>query len=254
MTRRSPRSSFFFFNDTATTEIYTLSLHDALPILEHVAYAGEQVDHEAGAADDRLERGAGPGHGVARLEQHLAFEAHGVGHEVAEARAAADLLREAERRVVPRVRAERPDLVLVGPLGRETGGRERERRRQHHELPHRPLLRACAPRGVDAARHAGSERGRRASCSVRSGSRPRTPGPPSARAPHRAPRDRRAPPPPGPERAAGSSPVRLCCRCSLRSRCGCPGCRAATEPRCRAPYGTRASAPSGPSRRSHLAG
>src|SRR2546430_15569426 len=27
---------FFFFNDTATTEIYTLSLHDALPISEIV--------------------------------------------------------------------------------------------------------------------------------------------------------------------------------------------------------------------------
>src|SRR5256885_17144201 len=27
------RAIFFFFNDTATTEIYTLSLHDALPIL-----------------------------------------------------------------------------------------------------------------------------------------------------------------------------------------------------------------------------
>src|SRR5437763_5478071 len=26
---------FFFFNDTTTTEIYTLSLHDALPIFEH---------------------------------------------------------------------------------------------------------------------------------------------------------------------------------------------------------------------------
>src|SRR5688572_31843872 len=26
------RACFFFFNDTATTEIYTLSLHDALPI------------------------------------------------------------------------------------------------------------------------------------------------------------------------------------------------------------------------------
>src|SRR6476660_2090897 len=26
------RGEFFFFNDTATTEIYTLSLHDALPI------------------------------------------------------------------------------------------------------------------------------------------------------------------------------------------------------------------------------
>src|SRR5260370_32216806 len=32
-TRRLSLSSlFFFFNDTATTEIYTLSLHDALPI------------------------------------------------------------------------------------------------------------------------------------------------------------------------------------------------------------------------------
>src|SRR5438093_10182167 len=28
-------SIFFFFNDTATTEIYTLSLHDALPIFHH---------------------------------------------------------------------------------------------------------------------------------------------------------------------------------------------------------------------------
>src|SRR2546430_5197781 len=27
---------FFFFNDTATTEIYTLSLHDALPICDEV--------------------------------------------------------------------------------------------------------------------------------------------------------------------------------------------------------------------------
>src|SRR2546428_11641205 len=27
-----PVFNFFFFNDTATTEIYTLSLHDALPI------------------------------------------------------------------------------------------------------------------------------------------------------------------------------------------------------------------------------
>src|SRR5260370_19859065 len=29
---KSLRLLFFFFNDTATTEIYTLSLHDALPI------------------------------------------------------------------------------------------------------------------------------------------------------------------------------------------------------------------------------
>src|SRR3712207_2907562 len=31
---------FFFFNDTATTEIYTLSLHDALPILLVGVWAG----------------------------------------------------------------------------------------------------------------------------------------------------------------------------------------------------------------------
>src|SRR3989454_3913486 len=31
---------FFFFNDTATTEIYTLSLHDALPIYDGLAGTG----------------------------------------------------------------------------------------------------------------------------------------------------------------------------------------------------------------------
>src|SRR2546426_12740415 len=34
-------SFFFFFNDTATTEIYTLSLHDALPILQLARRASE---------------------------------------------------------------------------------------------------------------------------------------------------------------------------------------------------------------------
>src|SRR5438309_3293999 len=36
-------SSYFFFNDPATTEIYTLSLHDALPISrrDHFTRAGE---------------------------------------------------------------------------------------------------------------------------------------------------------------------------------------------------------------------
>src|SRR3712207_6931464 len=40
---RSPRHPYlFFFNDTATTEIYTLSLHDALPIFLRagLAHAG----------------------------------------------------------------------------------------------------------------------------------------------------------------------------------------------------------------------
>src|SRR2546430_13717062 len=33
----------FFFNDTATTEIYTLSLHDALPISRSVFGPGEEL-------------------------------------------------------------------------------------------------------------------------------------------------------------------------------------------------------------------
>src|SRR2546423_12655045 len=39
MYQNSPYAFFFFFNDTATTEIYTLSLHDALPI-----YVRERLD------------------------------------------------------------------------------------------------------------------------------------------------------------------------------------------------------------------
>src|SRR5256885_15373801 len=51
---------FFFFNDTATTEIYTLSLHDALPIWRragagrdrHVGHRARLHDRGAGGASD----------------------------------------------------------------------------------------------------------------------------------------------------------------------------------------------------------
>src|SRR2546422_6404142 len=36
-------SFFFFFNDTATTEIYTLSLHDALPIFQASLLDGRKL-------------------------------------------------------------------------------------------------------------------------------------------------------------------------------------------------------------------
>src|SRR4051795_394320 len=49
---------FFFFNDTATTEIYTLSLHDALPILALTA-AGARAALTASVA--RAPRGGGRG-------------------------------------------------------------------------------------------------------------------------------------------------------------------------------------------------
>src|SRR5256885_16288945 len=41
---------FFFFNDTATTEIYTLSLHDALPICGDIV-TDERSIAPGGAAD-----------------------------------------------------------------------------------------------------------------------------------------------------------------------------------------------------------
>src|SRR2546425_12499379 len=41
-----PICFFFFFNDTATTEIYTLSLHDALPICRHTWQGSAPLPHQ----------------------------------------------------------------------------------------------------------------------------------------------------------------------------------------------------------------
>src|SRR5256885_11640820 len=48
-------SFFFFFNDTATTEIYTLSLHDALPICSSPGQVGspERGPDDGGGEDTR---------------------------------------------------------------------------------------------------------------------------------------------------------------------------------------------------------
>src|SRR2546430_11183452 len=45
--------TFFFFNDTATTEIYTLSLHDALPIYCGATWRAVRMDHATRAAAPR---------------------------------------------------------------------------------------------------------------------------------------------------------------------------------------------------------
>src|SRR2546430_8234689 len=66
---------FFFFNDTATTEIYTLSLHDALPIFIDVAHDCP-AQHHPGAAAERLEGASEnqhrqrPGKNAQRSEEH----------------------------------------------------------------------------------------------------------------------------------------------------------------------------------------
>src|SRR5258708_22479642 len=68
---------FFFFNDTATTEIYTLSLHDALPILRILLAGpkdpilGRYHSSAAGPAEPRSEEHTSelqsPDHLVCRL-------------------------------------------------------------------------------------------------------------------------------------------------------------------------------------------
>src|SRR3712207_7243267 len=72
----------FFFNDTATTEIYTLSLHDALPIFVAMqtiilggGVIGASVAHHLASRGVRdivvLDRASEPGGGsTARSEEH----------------------------------------------------------------------------------------------------------------------------------------------------------------------------------------
>src|SRR3712207_9322512 len=54
--RNTSFAFFFFFNDTATTEIYTLSLHDALPIYE-ASLESRDLGRRPIAGDDDLASG-----------------------------------------------------------------------------------------------------------------------------------------------------------------------------------------------------
>src|SRR2546430_12659511 len=51
---------FFFFNDTATTEIYTLSLHDALPISTNQGVVGSNPAGRANSFKGLIERSTTP--------------------------------------------------------------------------------------------------------------------------------------------------------------------------------------------------
>src|SRR2546430_7079416 len=61
---------FFFFNDTATTEIYTLSLHDALPIFDLPCTPGGTADVRSDDAGCRADRRTRYVRAPARSEEH----------------------------------------------------------------------------------------------------------------------------------------------------------------------------------------
>src|SRR3712207_8213127 len=63
--------TFFFFNDTATTEIYTLSLHDALPISRRAAGARGLRHRPPGARQGADRRGT-----RRRARAHPALHGH----------------------------------------------------------------------------------------------------------------------------------------------------------------------------------
>src|SRR2546427_5354978 len=65
---------FFFFNDTATTEIYTLSLHDALPI-----WAGRLAESLIALGKGFVQQHAAGGHAVQQCRPQRAPQI--VGHD-----------------------------------------------------------------------------------------------------------------------------------------------------------------------------
>src|SRR2546427_12709851 len=103
-------SFFFFFNDTATTEIYTLSLHDALPI-----YRQQTSDGHGG---DEAQPEAPPRPGQDRVVHRVRLPHHGppADHEGHDR--------------FPQPRRE-PQLHAWLPRGEERGG---ERRRADRHL------------------------------------------------------------------------------------------------------------------------
>src|SRR2546429_9624259 len=105
-------SNFFFFNDTATTEIYTLSLHDALPISRqrHVEADAQERPDEGGGA----EKCRGPEHEpeIADAQAHEGGAPSPRRPDV-ERRVRADVTRGLDREVEPHAarRRVRPELA-----------------------------------------------------------------------------------------------------------------------------------------------
>src|SRR2546422_2134094 len=70
MSHQSSLYCFFFFNDTATTEIYTLSLHDALPIWLISPISTAIVRASSSATPGIVSSSTARGSAWARSEEH----------------------------------------------------------------------------------------------------------------------------------------------------------------------------------------
>src|SRR2546430_17668853 len=114
---------FFFFNDTATTEIYTLSLHDALPIalggLERRCPGAARL---GGVVLGRHERGraAVPGRRSLRRRSTRRHRALGRGSPAA-AGTARSVPGAGERVAAPRPRGFRPRRAVLAACGWTSG-------------------------------------------------------------------------------------------------------------------------------------
>src|SRR3712207_8993246 len=94
---------FFFFNDTATTEIYTLSLHDALPICRSGVRVGLLLGDDLATARSELrrsDRGTDPTRARARRSEEHTSELQSRQYLVCR------LLLEKKQRIVETIREE----------------------------------------------------------------------------------------------------------------------------------------------------
>src|SRR5256885_2794066 len=100
---------FFFFNDTATTEIYTLSLHDALPISRDADEPRRRRDHRHGHL--RLDRRRRATDSRPRPDALLRSEEH-TSELQSPCNLVCRLLLEKKKNTRSRVRAQQPALCV----------------------------------------------------------------------------------------------------------------------------------------------
>src|SRR5258708_32594185 len=141
-------SSLFFFNDTATTEIYTLSLHDALPISEHRQYRPLAVVARGPCKDDRKprEREAQGRRLYGLLLRTPGRSGSGLCQQASRDLPPAGAGERRSERAAPRRSARAASNQIDAPGGRERAQRRQEARREFHQGGERGAADTLHPR------------------------------------------------------------------------------------------------------------